>query len=114
MGTIVHKNQPSARTQSKAAEMILTSKIINAEYAEKIGLVSSIFNSDQLMEGAINLANACIKNSPKALEKAIMCINKNFDNSGLEFEQKVFGSLFLTSEFKEGVSAFLEKRKPNF
>ena len=43
-----------------------------------------------------------------------MCINKNFDNNGLEFEQKVFGSLFLTNEFKEGVSAFLEKRKPNF
>ena len=50
----------------------------------------------------------------KALEKAIMCINKNFDTVGLQFEQKVFGSLFSTDEFKEGVSAFLEKRKPNF
>ena len=100
--------------ESKASEMILTSKIVNAQDAEKIGLVSSIFNPDQLMEGAINLANACIKNSPKALEKAIMCINKNFDNMGLQFEQKAFGSLFATNEFKEGVSAFLDKRKPNF
>ena len=100
--------------QSKATEMILTSKIINAEQAEKIGLVISVSDPEKLMEEAINLANACIKNSPKSLESSIMCINRNFDDNGLSFEQKVFGSLFGTSEFKEGVSAFLKKRKPNF
>ena len=97
-----------------ATEMILTSKIINTDLAQKIGLINTQVSQDKLLKTAKELAISCVKNSPKSLESAIKCINKNFDQSGLIFEQKEFGQLFGTSEFKEGVSAFLEKRKPNY
>ena len=97
-----------------ATEMILTSKIINADLAQKIGLINTQSSQGELLKTTKKLATSCVKNSPKSLESAIKCINKNFDQSGLIFEQKEFGQLFGTSEFKEGVSAFLEKRKPNY
>ena len=97
-----------------ATEMILTSKIIDSNFAEKIGLINAKTTQENLLQVAKNLAERCIKNSPKSLESAIKCINKNFDKNGLTFEQKEFGKLFGTKEFKEGVSAFLEKRKPNY
>ena len=100
--------------RTQATEMILTSKIIDADFAEKIGLINLQSNQEELLKKATQLATSCVKNSPKSLESAIKCINKNFDQEGLTFEQKEFGQLFGTNEFKEGVSAFLEKRKPNY
>ena len=97
-----------------ATEMILTSKIINSEFAEKIGLINVKSSQEELLKTAKKIAISCANNSPKSLESAIKCINKNFDQSGLIFEQKKFGQLFGTSEFAEGISAFLEKRKPNY
>ena len=97
-----------------ATEMILTSKIIDVDFAEKIGLINLKTTQEELLKVAKKLATSCIKNSPKSLESAIKCLNKNFDQKGLVFEQKEFGKLFGTKEFKEGVSAFLEKRKPNY
>jgi enoyl-CoA hydratase len=97
-----------------ATEMILTSKIIDADFAEKIGLINLKTTQEELLQVARKLGEGCVKNSPKSLESAIKCINKNFDQNGLSFEQKEFGKLFGTKEFKEGVSAFLEKRKPNY
>ena len=99
---------------SRASEMILTSQIIDADFAEKTGIINYQTSKEELIPLAKKIAKSCIKNSPKALEAAIKCINKNFDDSGLKFEQNAFGALFETDEFKEGVSAFLEKRKPNF
>ncbi len=97
-----------------ATEMILTSKIIDVDFAEKIGLINLKTTQEELLKVAKKLATSCIKNSPKSLESAIKCLNKNFDQKGLVFEQKEFGKLFGTKEFKEGISAFLEKRKPNY
>lgn len=97
-----------------ATEMILTSKIIDADFAEKIGLINLKTTQEDLLQVAKKLAGRCVKNSPKSLEAVIKCLNKNFDQKGLVFEQKEFGKLFGTKEFKEGVSAFLEKRKPNY
>jgi len=100
--------------RTKATEMILTSQLIDADQAEKIGLINFKTSQNDLLSSAKNLAKSCIKNSSKSLEAAIKCINQNFDQNGLYFEQKEFGKLFGTDEFKEGVAAFLEKRKPNF
>lgn len=100
--------------RTHATEMILTSKIINTDFAEKIGLINARSNQKELLKTAKALAASCIKNSPKSLQSAIKCINKNFNQTGLAFEQKEFGQLFGTNDFKEGVSAFLEKRKPNY
>ncbi len=97
-----------------ATEMILTGKIIDAKEAEKVGLISCITPHEETLDLAKKLAKSCMKNSPKSLESAIKCINQNFDSKGLSFEQKEFGKLFGTNEFNEGVSAFLEKRKPNY
>ncbi len=97
-----------------ATEMILTSKIIDADFAEKIALINLKTTQEDLLQAAKKLATSCVKNSPKSLEAAIKCLNKNFDEKGLLFEQTEFGKLFGTKEFKEGVSAFLEKRKPNY
>jgi len=100
--------------RTHATEMILTSRVINVDFAEKIGLINVKSSQEELLKTAKKLATSCVNNSPKSLETAIKCINKNFDKSGLIFEQKEFGQLFGTSEFAEGVSAFLEKRKPNY
>ena len=97
-----------------ATAMILTSKIIDVDFAEKIGLINLKTTQEELLQVAKKLATSCVKNSPKSLEAAIKCLNKNFDQKGLVFEQREFGKLFGTKEFKEGVSAFLEKRKPNY
>ena len=97
-----------------ATEMILTSKIIDVDFAEKIGLINLKTTQEDLLTAAKKIATRCIKNSPKSLEAAIKCLNKNFNQKGLVFEQKEFGKLFGTKEFKEGVTAFLEKRKPNY
>ena len=100
--------------RTHATEMILTSKIINADFAEKTGLINIKSTQEELLKTAKRLAESCIKNSPKSLQSAIKCINQNFNQDALLFEQKEFGKLFGTEEFKEGVSAFLEKRKPNY
>ena len=97
-----------------AFDLILTGKMITASRAEQIGLINKISNTENLLEEAKKIASSCIKNSPKSLTAAIKCVNKSFNTNGFEFEKNEFSKLFNTSEFKEGVLAFLEKRKPNY
>ena len=97
-----------------AFEMILTGKMIDVNRAQNIGLVNQISQLESLIEDAKKIAKSCIKNSPKALSAAIKCINKSFYTDGYELEIKEFSELFENDEFKEGVLAFLEKRRPNF
>ena len=97
-----------------AFEMILTGKMIDVNRAKNIGLVNQISQLESLIEDAKKIAKSCIKNSPKALSAAIKCINKSFYTDGYELEIKEFSELFENDEFKEGVLAFLEKRRPNF
>ena len=87
---------------------------VNINKAHKIGLVNKLSDSENIIEDAKKLALSCIKNSPMALSAAIKCINKSFLSSGYELEILEFSKLFENEEFKEGVLAFLEKRKPNF
>jgi enoyl-CoA hydratase len=105
---------PSLVGMSKAMEMILTGNPIKAEEAVNSGLVSSIYSADSAMEEAIKLAHKIIKNGPLAVQKAIQAILATRPEHGFTKEAVLFGQLCETEDFKEGTSAFLEKRKAEF
>lgn len=100
--------------KGKAFEMILTGDMIVAEEALKLGLVNDVVSQEDLLLKSIEIAHKMIKNSPKAIKRGIQAINSVFDDSGLKEEIRLFGQGFGTEEFKEGTTAFFEKRKPNF
>lgn len=102
--------------QSIAMEMILSAKKIDAAEALRIGLVSQVMKSDELMAGARKLADQIMKNSPSAIAAAIRAVNAGEEalESGYSAEIEAFASCFDSPDFKEGTTAFVEKRKPNF
>lgn len=99
-----------------AFEMILTGDMIDAERALRIGLVNHVVPQDELLGKANELLARVASRSPSAVSAAIRAINSSLYGTadGMETEIREFGSCFGGEEFKEGVSAFLEKRKPNF
>ena len=97
-----------------AMEMILTSKMIDAEEAHRIGLVNYNVEPDKLIEKCLSIVKLINKTSPDSSKAAISSINSSFLNEGDSVETEEFSKLFETSNFKEGVEAFLEKRRPNF
>lgn len=97
-----------------ANEMIFSAKMIPAQRAREIGLVNEIFPVEELLAKTKELASIIAKNSPMAISKAIKATNLSDTDKGFEAEIKSFGELFDMDDKKEGVSAFLEKRKPNF
>jgi len=98
-----------------ANEMIFTAKMVSAQRAKEIGLVNEVYSQEELLAKTTELAETIAKNSPMAIEKAIQAVNKSDDAKvGFEQEIKSFGELFGLEDKKEGVGAFLEKRKPNF
>lgn len=107
---------PQLVGKGRAMEMIFTAKMIDAEKAEKIGLVNSVVSLDNLLDEGKKLAASIAKNSGNAISEAIKAVNDgySFQKEGLESEISAFGACFGTPEFIEGTSAFLEKRKPNF
>lgn len=102
--------------KGKAMELIITAGMITAEEAKSIGLVNYVVPQNELEELGKKLASKIMKNSPKAISKAIESVNANFKHNvnGFEVEIKNFGYCFGTEDFKEGTTAFLEKRKANF
>ncbi len=97
--------------------LIMTGRTIPADLALKIGLVTEILPADQLMTRARELALELASKSPVAMRLAKSCINNGANSSlssGLLYEQKVWALLFATEDQKEGMNAFLEKRKPEF
>ena len=100
--------------KGKALELILTSKMIGAEEGYRIGLVNQICEHEDLISTAMNLADEIVKNAPKAQSAAIKAVNSAFTRGGFKVEREEFSKCFSRKEFKEGLSAFLEKRKPNF
>ena len=97
-----------------ANEMILSATMIAASKAKEIGLVNDVFPLNELKEAAIKLADKITKNSPMAIERAIRAINLSNTSEGYQYEIEQFGELFELPDKKEGVQAFLEKRKPEF
>lgn len=97
-----------------ANELIFSAKMIPAQRAKEIGLVNEVFTQEELLPNAKELAQTIARNSPMAIAKAINAVNLSDTDKGFDAEIKAFGELFEMDDKKEGVGAFLEKRKPNF
>lgn len=102
---------------AKAKEMIFTGRMIDAYEADRIGLINKIAEPGKLMDEAKALAESCIKNAPVALRYAKACIDRGMQtdiDTGIAIENELFAMCFATEDQKEGMKAFLEKRKPVF
>lgn len=101
--------------KTKAMEWILTGAIYEAEEALKIGLLNHIVESEEALEPYVReLLNQTKAGSPEAVAASIACVNQAARTQAYEEEVLQFASCASTSNFKEGVDAFLEKRKPSF
>src|SRR6267142_6251617 len=103
--------------EGKAMEMILTGQIIDAQSAYSIGLVNHVFPADLLQVKTMELANRIAEKSPIALslaKEAVKIASRSTLDEGLRREVDLFALCFSTEDKNEGVSAFLEKRKPEF
>lgn len=103
--------------KSKAMEIVLTGNFIDATEAERMGLVSRVFPVDKLLEETIKLAERIGTHSPLIVKMAKASVNQAYETtlkSGLLFEKAYFYGTFATEDRKEGMTAFVEKRPPNF
>tara|TARA_B100000900_G_scaffold146203_2_gene123879 strand:+ start:6605 stop:7381 length:777 start_codon:yes stop_codon:yes gene_type:complete len=107
---------PQLIGKGRALEMILTGRMIGAEEALGFGLINYKTSVDELMSFTNDLASKILLNSSNAIKNAIKSVNANFANeiNGFEVEMNEFSKCFESKEFKEGTTAFLNKRKPNF
>ena len=107
---------PQLVGKGKAMELIMTAGMISAEEAKQLGLVNHVTTQEELMSLAEKIASKIMNNSSVAIGAAIRAVNDNFRDgiNGFDSEIEEFGNCFGTEDFKEGTSAFLEKRKPNF
>jgi enoyl-CoA hydratase len=102
--------------KGKAMELILTAGMIDAQEAHRIGLVNQVVDLENLLGEAREMAKKMKRNSPLAMAAAIGSVNAAYKDGidGFQVEIDAFGNCFGTSDFKEGTSAFLEKRRANF
>ena len=102
--------------KGKAIELLLTADMINAEQALQYGLVNYVLDPAEAMEKARKILLKTAKKGPMAIEEIIRCVAAHFDETmdGFLYEAQAFGRTMGDEQSKEGVAAFLEKRKPNF
>ncbi len=103
--------------KSKAMDMILTARMMDAAEAERSSLVSRVFPADQLLPEALKIAERLASLSPVAVVLAKQAVNRAFETTlaeGVRHERALFLPLFGTPDQKEGMAAFVEKRKPAF
>lgn len=107
---------PQLVGKGKAMELIMTANMISAADAKSCGLVNHVTTLEELMPLAEKLAGKIMRNSSVAISAAIVAVNASFVDgiNGFDTEIEQFGSCFGTQDFKEGTTAFLEKRKPKF
>jgi len=103
--------------KSKAMDMCLTGRMMDAAEAERSGLVSRVVPAGELLEEAIKAAAKIADFSLPSVMMAKEAVNRSYETTlaeGLRFERRLFHSLFALEDQKEGMAAFAEKRKPNF
>lgn len=103
--------------KSKAMYLCLTGDMMDAVEAEKAGLVAKIYPAEELVEEAVKMAGKIAGKGRMSVLMAKESVNASQELSlqeGLRLERRLFHSLFATADQKEGMSAFLEKREPNF
>lgn len=103
--------------KSKAMEMCLTGNMISADEAEKMGLVSKVLPADKLVEEAVKLGEKIGTHSQLIVQLCKESVNTAYETTlqeGLKYERRTFHATFSTADRKEGMTAFAEKRKPEF
>ena len=103
--------------EGRAMEMILTGRMITAEEAFSYGIVNFVYDSDDLMDEAIQIANTIGEKSKYAVERAkksVKAVSEMNLKDGLKLEREMFIECLNSEDGKEGITAFIEKRKPNF
>jgi enoyl-CoA hydratase len=108
---------PRAVGKAKAMDMVLTGRMMDAAEAERAGLVSRIVPADKLLDEALAAAAAICQMGGPSVMMAKECVNRAFEGGltdGVTFERRVFHALFATEDQKEGMDAFVNKRKAAF
>lgn len=107
---------PQLIGKGRAMEMIMTAGMIPADEAFRLGLVNHVVPQNELLDFCKGIAQRISKNSPVAIGQAIKAVNANYEDgiNGYTTEIELFGQCFSTEDFKEGTTAFLEKRKAAF
>jgi enoyl-CoA hydratase len=103
--------------KGRALELMLTAEMIDAQEAHRIGLANRVVPQEQLMDEVRKLMGTILRNGPVALGLAIECATRGMEMSvddGLALESNLFGLLAATGDMREGMNAFLEKRKAEF
>ena len=103
--------------KSKAMEMCLTGRLMDADEAERCGLVSRVVPADELLDDALKTAGKIAAMSRPAVYMAKESVNRSYETTlaeGVRFERRLFHSCFATDDQTEGMAAFAEKRKPDF
>jgi len=103
--------------EGRAMEMILTGRMVSAEEAHNYGIVNFVFNSEDLMSKAIEIANTIGDKSSYAVERAkksVKAVSEMNLKDGLKLERELFVQCLNSEDGKEGITAFIEKRKPKF
>jgi enoyl-CoA hydratase len=103
--------------RAKAKELCMTGEMIDAQQAKELGLAAKVFPADQLIEETMKAARLLASKSPNVLRSVKQVVDRGMDvdlKSGCALEVEAFGVCFASQDAREGVSAFLEKRKPEF